>query len=75
MIAGTERGRMDHGLSRSEIVFLVDEWILNDRDRNIIKRKLIDGITFEMLAEEQNLSVQRVKEIVSKGRKKILSHR
>lgn len=66
---------MDHGLSRSQILYLVDEWILNDRDRRIVKRKLIDGITYEELADEFNLSVQRVKEIVRKSLKIILRHK
>lgn len=66
---------MEHGLSRSQIIYLVDEWILNARDREIIKRKLIDGVTYEELADEFNLSVQRVKEIVRKSMKIILRHK
>lgn len=66
---------MEHGLSRSQIIYLVDEWILNARDAEIIKRKMLDtGITYESLAAEHNLSVQRVKEIVAKGRRVILEH-
>lgn len=30
-------------LGRSEWLSLVDEWILNERDRYIIKRHLLDG--------------------------------
>lgn len=71
---GTERGFMEHGLSRSQIIYLVDEWILNARDREIIKRKLIDGVTYEALAEEQNLSVQTVKRIVYKALPIIKTH-
>ena len=59
--------RKEHGLSRSQITELTDEWILNARDRNIVKRRLIDGITYEELAEEFHLSAQRVKEIVGKA--------
>lgn len=71
---GTERGFMEHGLSRSQIIYLVDEWILNARDREIVKRKLIDGVTYEALAEEQNLSVQTVKRIVYKALPIIKTH-
>lgn len=42
-------------LSRSEIESLIDEWIIGrnaQRDREIIKRRLIDGICFEPLAED-----------------------
>lgn len=55
------------GLSRSQIEKLIDDWILKERDRNILKRRLIDGIKFESLAEEFDLSVRQVKNIVYKG--------
>ncbi len=58
-------------LSRSEWEFLINEWILKERDRNILKRKIIDGLTYEQVAEEFDLSVQRIKAIVSDGRNKI----
>lgn len=58
-------------LSRSEWEFLINEWILKERDRNILKRKIIDGLTYEQVAEEFDLSVQRIKVIVLDGRKKI----
>lgn len=66
--------KKEHGLSRSQITELTDEWILNARDRNIVKRRLIDGITYEELAEEFHLSAQRVKEIVGKALTVILAH-
>ena len=65
---------MEHGLSRSQIIYLTDEWILNARDREIVKRKLIDGVTFEELAEEQHLSVQAVQRIVYKALPILKSH-
>lgn len=46
---------------------LIDEWIFSERDRAIMKRRLLDGICFEPLAEEFNLSVRQVKRIVSRG--------
>lgn len=64
-------------LSRSEIESLIDEWIIGrnaQRDRQIIKRRLIDGICFEPLAEEFELSVRQVKNIVYKTERIIYSH-
>jgi DNA-directed RNA polymerase specialized sigma24 family protein len=58
-------------LSRSEIEKLIDEWILNERDRKILKRRLIDGICYEPLAEEFELSVRHVKKIVYKAEEKL----
>lgn len=67
---------MKHGtdLSRSQIESLIDEWILNERDRKILKRRLLDGICFEPLAEEFDLSVRHTKTIVYKGEEKIFKH-
>lgn len=56
----------EYGLSRSEWEKLIDEWIFNERDRRILKRRLLDGIRFEELAEEFQMSVRQVKAIVYK---------
>lgn len=61
-------------LSRSEIEAAIDEWVLNQRDRMILKRRLIDGIRYETLSVEFDLSVQRVKAIVYKGKDKVYRH-
>lgn len=60
-------------LSRSEIESAIDEWILNERDREILKRRLLDGIIFEALSYEFDLSVRYVKTIVYKGEDKLFS--
>lgn len=59
--------------SRSEIEFLIDEYILSERDRKLLKRRLIDGIIYEKLAEEFGLSERQVKNIVYKSQDKIFS--
>ena len=61
-------------LSVSQLQYLIDEWIKSERDRKILKRRLIDGITFEKLAEEFELSVRQTKNIVYKSEIKILCH-
>lgn len=61
-------------LSTSDIGRLIDEWIFSERDRLILKRRLIDGITFERLAEEFDLSVRNTKTIVYKGQARIFKH-
>lgn len=58
-------------LSRSEIEHIIDEWIFNERDRAILKRRLLDGIKYEALAEEFDLSVRRTKTIVYKAEEKL----
>lgn len=58
-------------LSRSEIHHLIDEYIHNQRDREILKRRLTDGITYERLAEEFDMSVGQIKNIVYKGKDRL----
>lgn len=60
--------------SKSELTLIIDEWIFNERNRNILKRKLFDGVTYERLAEEFDLSTQQVKTIVYKCRDILLMH-
>jgi len=61
-------------ISNSELSFLIDEWIRSERDRAILKRRMIDGILFEPLAEEFDLSVRQVKTIVYKSQEKLFTH-
>lgn len=61
-------------LPRSEISALIDEWVLNERNRNILKRRLCDGICFELLAEEFGLSVKQIKNIVYKSQERVFKH-
>ena len=60
-------------LPRSMIESLIDEWILNERDRKILKRRLLDGICYEQLAEEVDMSVRQVKNIVYKAEQRLYS--
>lgn len=53
--------------SNSQIAGLIDEWIHSERDRAIMKRRLIDGLTHEKLAEEFDISVRQVKRIIYKN--------
>lgn len=57
----------------SEIANLIDEYIHSQRDRAILKRRFVDGICFEPLAEEFDLSVRQTKYIVYKYGDKILN--
>ena len=53
-------------LTRNEIEFLIDQRLHNERNRATLKRRLLDGICYEPLAEEFDLSVRQVKNIVYK---------
>ena len=76
MAQGSERKRAADELSRSQIDWLIDEWIIGanaERNRKILRRRLFDGITFERLAEEFDMSVRQIKDIVYKCEEKIFS--
>jgi DNA-directed RNA polymerase sigma subunit (sigma70/sigma32) len=66
--------KYDFNISRSELAYLIDEWIFNERDRNILKRRLLDGITYEKLAEEFDMSVRQIQYIVPKQLQKVIKH-
>ena len=67
--------RTEHyDLSRSEWENLIDEYIFKERDRAILKRRLLDGVCFEPLAEEFDLSVQQTKTIVYRATEKLIKH-
>lgn len=63
-----------YDLSRSEWENLIDQWVFKERDRAILKRRLLDGICYEPLAEEFDLSVQQTKTIVYKALEKLSKH-
>lgn len=61
-------------LSRSQLAALIDEWIFSERDRAILKRRLLDGVCYEPLADEFDLSVRQVKNIVHKSEIRLFTH-
>lgn len=60
--------------TNSQIALLIDEHIHSERDRKLLKRRLIDGITYERLAEEFELSDRQVKNIVYKCTNRVLKY-
>ena len=56
-------------LSRTEWEKLIDEYILgrnSETRRKVLKRRLLDGLTFEQLASEFCYSTQNIQRIVYK---------
>ena len=60
--------------SNSAVDKVIDEYIHSSRDRHIMKRRMIDGICFEPLAEEFDMSVSQIKRIVHKYEYTIFDH-
>lgn len=53
--------------TNSQVAKIIDERIHSQRDRSIMKDRLINGICYEPLAEKYNLSVAQIKRIVYKN--------
>ena len=67
----------NYNLSRSEWENLIDQWIIgrnSERNRKMLKRRLLDGITYERLAVEFDMSTQNVCSTIYKCQDKVFKH-
>ena len=67
----------DLNLSRDELDALIDQWILGknaERNRRLLKRRLFDGICYEPLAEEFEISDKQARNIVNKCMAILIKH-
>lgn len=62
------------GLTVSEIENLIEEWIFSERDRFILKRLLLDGISYEQISEEVGLSTRYTKTVAANQMKILAEH-
>lgn len=59
---------------KSELEFLIDEWVVGlnaSRNKKIIRDKLINGLTNEQIAEKHNLSLTRTKTVIRLFKRKL----
>ena len=57
--------------TNSEIEQRISEQIHSDRDRRIMRMRLVDGLTAEKIAESVGMSVVQIYRIIKKCRKMI----
>ena len=60
--------------TNSMISYVIDEHIHSERDRAIIKRRLIDGVSIEQLAEEFNRTPRAMQTRVTKLQTTVFLH-
>lgn len=60
--------------SNSQMADLIDDYIHSARNRAILKDRLIDGLTYERIAEIYDMSYQQVRTIIYKEQEKIFKH-
>ena len=58
----------------SEMEKVIDEYVHSERDRKLLKRRYIDGIRQEPLAEEFELSIKQIRNIIYKYEMIIFKH-
>lgn len=58
----------------SQIDTAINEWIHNERDRKILHYKLIDGYTYERIAEIFDMSPRRIEKIVYGAEDRLFRH-
>ena len=60
--------------TNTQIREIIAEYIHSERGRRLMERRLIDGITYEKLAEEFDVSVSQIKRIVYRNSMEIFRH-
>lgn len=60
--------------TNSQIRELIMEHLHSERDRQLLYRRLIDGVTFERLSEEFSLSPRQTRTIVHKCEAILFKH-
>lgn len=61
-------------LSRSEIECFIEQYCFVARDREILKSRWLDGLTFNEISGKHNISERQAKNIIRKNRENILTH-
>ena len=56
----------NYNLSRTEWENLIDEFIFNEEHREMLKRNLLDGRTYEQIAEQFDCSRDKVARLIPK---------
>lgn len=67
----------DMNIDANSIKRIIDNWIIGknaERNRKITYRRLVDGITYEKLAEEFELSVCQIQRILKKTESVVFKH-
>lgn len=61
-------------IPRSEWEKLIDEWIFNEQHRQMLKRNLLDGWTYEKIAEEFEMSSRQIARIIPRLQNQLFKH-
>ena len=73
-LQGLRTGQEVIEYTNSSVARVIDEYIHSERDRAIIKRRLIDGVSIERLAEEFDRSTRAMQRRVAKLQAAVFLH-
>jgi DNA-directed RNA polymerase specialized sigma24 family protein len=65
---------IDIEYTNSEIAHCIDEHIHNALHRAMLKDRLIDGLTYEQIAELRDRSVRQTKTIIYRAEARLFAH-
>lgn len=60
--------------TNSRIRELIEEYIHSSRDRVILRKRLIDGETYERIAEDMEMSPRQIRTIVYRSEEILFKH-
>lgn len=52
----------------------IDRWIFNEEHRTMLKRNLLDGWTYERIAEQFDMSSRQIARIIPKLQNQLFKH-
>lgn len=61
-------------IPRSEWESLIDEWIFNEMHRTMLKLNLLDGWTYERIAEKFDMSTRQIARIIPRLQNQLFKH-
>lgn len=60
--------------SNDDLIRVVNNWVHSARDRDILIKHYVDGITYEKIAEIHDLSTRQIANIIYKYEKTIFKY-
>lgn len=73
--ASGKRSNIDwDNITNSQIDSLISEYIHSEKYRKVLHLRLVDGYTYEKIADEMLMSVRQIKNIVYKAESQLFKH-
>jgi DNA-directed RNA polymerase sigma subunit (sigma70/sigma32) len=61
--------------SVSQLSHIIDEWIFDEKHRDIVRRRLLHGEDLYDIADSYHLSYERTRDIYYECRRQVFSHK